>query len=58
MTTTTSGFRGYRASMQFHGLERELFEMYMIQARRDRAEKQSCRFGIIKHKFKPMVYGK
>lgn len=54
----TSGFIGYRSAMEFHGLERELFMMYMIQAQRDRADKQSRRFGVPVKKFKPMVYGK
>jgi hypothetical protein len=59
MTTPSSGFRGYRAAMQFHGLERQLFEMYMISAMRNRMENRARAFGPVKQKkFKPMVYGK
>jgi hypothetical protein len=58
--TYSSGFRGYRTAMQFHGIDREIFEENIIAAKRQVEFEASFRFGSspVKRKYKPLVYGK
>jgi hypothetical protein len=60
-TSSGSGFRGYRSAMEFQGIERELFSMYMIAAKQELEDRRArFLFGAPKteRKYKPMVYGK